>query len=185
MPQSRRAVPERPVEQFGKCHMGRPEPIEIRLHRTEAAIRYRVVIGCTGQAAERSSHMRVALIGTASADYCLELADILAQTCEVLLCMSDRYGGMTLPRRGPNLEVAWFSVPRHRQLKSVLYLLRLRLTIRKWGPDLVHFLMENHVWLNLLPSLLGPLPIITTVHDVEHHPGDHSSRRVPRFLSNS
>ncbi len=44
--------------------------------------------------------------------------------------------------------------------------------------------MENHVWLNLLPSLLGSLPIITTVHDIAHHPGDHSSRRVPRFLIN-
>jgi len=128
--------------------------------------------------------MRVALIGTAPADYCLELADILAQTCQVLLCMSDRYAGMTLPQPGPNLEVAWFAVPRHRQLKSIFYLLRLRQTIKKWRPNLVHFLMENHVWLNILPSMLDSLPIITTVHDIEHHPGDHSSRRVPRFLIN-
>ncbi len=92
---------------------------------------------------------------------------------------------MTLPQPGPNLKVVWFAVPRHRQLKSIFYLSRLRQTISKWRPDLVHFLMENHVWLNLLPSLLGSVPIITTVHDIEHHPGDHSSRRVPRFLINS
>jgi glycosyltransferase involved in cell wall biosynthesis len=129
--------------------------------------------------------VRVALIGTAPADYCLELANILAEHCEVLLCMSDRYTGMTELQRAPNLEIAWFAVPRHRQLKSIHYLLKLRQTIKKWRPNLVHFLMENHVWLNLLPSLLDPLPIVTTVHDIEHHPGDHSSRRIPRFLINT
>jgi glycosyltransferase involved in cell wall biosynthesis len=127
--------------------------------------------------------MRVALIGTASADYCLELADILAENYKVLLCISDRYASMNLPQRGPNLEIAWVAMPRHRQLRNILYLINLRQRIQEWQPDLIHFLMENHVWLNFLPSLLRK-PVITTVHDVEHHPGDHSSHRVPRFLSN-
>jgi glycosyltransferase involved in cell wall biosynthesis len=129
--------------------------------------------------------LRVALIGTAPADYCLELADILAESCDVLLCMSDRFVGMSTLRQTPKFKFAWFAVPRHRQLRSISYLMNLRRVIRNWQPDLVHFLMENHVWLNILPLLLGPLPIITTVHDIEHHPGDYSSRRIPRLLINS
>jgi hypothetical protein len=88
--------------------------------------------------------VRVALIVTAPADYCPELADILAQTCQVLLRMSDRYASMTLPQPGPNLEVAWFAVPSHRQLKSIFYLSKLRHTIRKWRPDLGHVVNYCH-----------------------------------------
>jgi glycosyltransferase involved in cell wall biosynthesis len=47
---------------------------------------------------------------------------------------------------------------------------------------LIHFLGEKNIWLNLLPTLLRPTPLVTTVHDIECHPGDTDSKRVPRTL---
>jgi glycosyltransferase involved in cell wall biosynthesis len=57
--------------------------------------------------------------------------------------------------------------------------------IRRWEPDIIHFLGENNIWLNLALPLLKGTPIVTTVHDVEFHPGDTDSQRIPRFFINS
>ena len=125
--------------------------------------------------------MRIALIATASFDYCVEYAEMLSDSCEVLFCAPAK----SLAGRAfvdPQVEVARLDWPRHRSPSSLLLIARLVAQIRAWQPDIVHFLGENNIWLNLLPPLLGPTPIVTTVHDIEHHPGDTESRRVPRLF---
>jgi len=123
--------------------------------------------------------MRVALIATAAFDYCVEYAETLTDSCEVLLCAP----AISLAGRAfvdPQVEVARFDWPRHRSPSSFVLIVRLLARIKSWQPDIVHFLGENNVWLNLLPPLMGRTPVVTTVHDIEHHPGDTESRRVPR-----
>ncbi len=125
--------------------------------------------------------MRVALIATASFDYCVEYAEMLTESCEVLFCAPAK----SLAGRAfvdPKVELASLDWPRHRSPASVALVARLLARIRAWRPDVVHFLGENNIWLNLLPPLLGRTPIVTTVHDIEHHPGDIESRRVPRLF---
>jgi hypothetical protein len=47
--------------------------------------------------------------------------------------------------------------------------------VRQLEPDVVHVLSEGNLGLNALIPLLPHYPIITTVHDIEFHPGE--SRR--------
>jgi len=48
-------------------------------------------------------------------------------------------------------------------------------------PDVVHFLCEGVVWLNLALPFFRKFGVVTTMHDVAYHPGDRSSQRVPRW----
>ena len=125
--------------------------------------------------------MRIALIATASFDYCVEYAEMLSGSCEVLFCVPEK----SLASRafvGPQVKVARFDCPRHRSPSSFVLIARLLARIRAWRPDIVHFLGENNIWLNLLAPLLGRTPVVTTVHDIEHHPGNTESRRVHRLF---
>ena len=125
--------------------------------------------------------MRVALIATASFDYCVEYAEVLAEFCEVLFCAPDK----SIADRAfidPRVEIAPYRWPRHRSPANLSLVAKLLVRIRAWRPDIVHFLGENNIWLNLLPPLMGRIPVITTVHDIELHPGDTESRRVPRIF---
>jgi glycosyltransferase involved in cell wall biosynthesis len=126
-----------------------------------------------------NNNMRVALIATASFDYCVEYAETLTDSCEVLLCAPVK-SPESRAFIDPQVEFAPFEWQRHRSPSSLLLIVRLLARIRAWRPDIVHFLGENNVWLNLLPPLLGRTPVVTTVHDIELHPGDAESRRVPR-----
>ncbi len=125
--------------------------------------------------------MRVALIATASFDYCVEYAEMLTEFCEVLLCAPDKSvaGRAFIDLR---VEIAPFHWPRHRSPANLFLVAKLLTRVRAWRPDIVHFLGENNIWLNLLPPLMGRIPVVTTVHDIEYHPGDTESRRVPRIF---
>jgi glycosyltransferase involved in cell wall biosynthesis len=125
--------------------------------------------------------MRVALIATGPIDYCFEFAEMLTGSCEVLLCAPER----SVAGRAfidPQVEIAPFHWPRHRSPANLILIAKLLARVRAWRPNIVHFLGENNIWLNLLPPFLGRIPIVTTVHDIEYHPGDTESRRVPRVF---
>lgn len=125
--------------------------------------------------------MRVALIATAAFDYCVEYAELLTESCEVLFCAPEK----SVAGRAfidPRVEIAPLHWPRHRSPTNLILIAKLLARIKAWRPDIVHFLGENNIWLNLLPPLLGRTPVVTTVHDIELHPGDTESRRVPRLF---
>ncbi len=125
--------------------------------------------------------MRVALVATGPFDYCVEYAEMLVETCEVLLCVQER----DIATRGfvdQRVAIAAFHWPRHRSPGNLVLIYELLTRIGAWSPDIVHFLGENNIWLNLLPPLLTWAPVVTTVHDIQYHPGDRESRRVPRLF---
>jgi glycosyltransferase involved in cell wall biosynthesis len=129
--------------------------------------------------------MRVALIAPNIADYSLEFAKTIAEAAEVLLCIADKHFSPGYPQPTDTLSVEWLSWPRQRDLiGSIAFMIRLARRIRAWNPDVVHILMEDNIWTNLLPPLLGSKPVLTTVHDVRLHPGDASSARIPRIFIN-
>jgi glycosyltransferase involved in cell wall biosynthesis len=125
--------------------------------------------------------MRVALIATAAFDYCVEYAELLTESCEVLFCAPEK----SVAGRAfidPRVEIAPLHWPRHRSPTNLILIAKLLARIKAWRPDIVHFLGENNIWLNLLPPLIGHVPVVVTVHDIEYHPGDSESRRVPRVF---
>src|SRR5262249_369078 len=128
--------------------------------------------------------MRVALVGSASFDYCIEFAETISLSCDVLFLCDEKHLSM---RQHVNYKFTIVPLrwPRHRDFRNLGFLCKVLTIIRRWRPDIVHFLGENNVWLNLALPLLKGTPIVTTVHDVEFHPGDTESQRIPRFLINS
>ena len=129
--------------------------------------------------------MRVVFVGTEIPDYCIEFAGMMSDSCDALLCIPDRYRSPDRPKPNSKLEIAWLPWPRQRDLRNIFFTRNVSKIIRDWNPDIVHFLNESNVWNWILARALKPTPIITTVHDITYHPGDFSSRRVPRFFANA
>lgn len=129
--------------------------------------------------------LRIAVIFTdGHADYARAFTPVIARQAEVLLI-------------GPRAETdeepdvfgqaqTWLTPwPRHRQAFANLALLaRMAARIRAFKANVVHVLSEGQVWLNLLPALIAPTPVVVTLHDVTPHPGDADTARVPRALVN-
>ena len=129
--------------------------------------------------------LRVAIVfGQDHLDHDLAFAAIVARHADVLICAPT-----TTPASGlaeiRACEQALFAWPRHRQALANLRLLKaVSDRIRAFRPQVVHVLSEGQVWLNLLPAFIGPLPMVVTLHDVDPHPGDRDTRKVPRALVN-
>lgn len=118
---------------------------------------------------------------TGPLDYALEVAQAAATIADVLL-IGPR--AELDPRRNelaPALALAPLPWPRHRSLANLLLVRGVLARIAEFRPDLVHFLGDSTLWLNLALPFLRDRPRIVTIHDVFLHPGDVQSRRVPRF----
>ena len=129
--------------------------------------------------------MRIAFVGTEIPDHCIEFALMMADSCDVLLCIPDRYYTPNRVRSSARLEVEWLPWPRKRDPRSILFTRTVLRRILAWKPDILHFLSESNVWNWLLARFLKSVPVVTTVHDLTFHPGDVASRRVPRYFANA
>src|SRR5581483_11460786 len=111
--------------------------------------------------------MRIAFVGTEIADHCIEFSDMMAAHCDVLLCIPNRFYSSGRIQAKSGLEIDWLPWPRKRSLRNLAFTWRIYRRIRKWNPDVIHFLSEGNIWNWLLAFLLRTRPIITTVHDVK------------------
>src|SRR5262249_22929545 len=50
-------------------------------------------------------------------------------------------------------------------------------------PSLIHLLSNSTLWLNFAAPFWRPIPLVTTVHDVEIHPGDADTRMLPGWAT--
>ena len=73
--------------------------------------------------------------------------------------------------------------PRHRSLRNLSFVYRLRRQVNFLRPDVVHFLSEGVLWLNMVVPTAQKYGIVTTIHDVRYHIGDRASRRIPRWFA--
>ena len=120
---------------------------------------------------------KVALIAPDMPEYCVEFAELAAESCDVTLFLPDKYFHAYLCRAKSGLEVIQLPWPRQRHfIRNLTLILQLALQIRRRAPDIVHILMSGNVWMNLLRLCVGQRPVLTQVHDVHLHPGDESSR---------
>jgi glycosyltransferase involved in cell wall biosynthesis len=126
--------------------------------------------------------MRVVMLAWSVQDYALEFAQAVATQCPVTLCLPRSRARRSLEALAPGVEVIQLEWPRHRSLRNIFLLRQLRRILDTQGPDVVHCLNADAVWLNLLFPLRRTYPIVTTVHDVTYHPGDHSSQKVPQIF---
>jgi glycosyltransferase involved in cell wall biosynthesis len=125
--------------------------------------------------------MHVLLIAQDILDYSVEYANAVATSARVTLAVP---AGRFHAQAGfvdPSVDLRLIEWPRHRSIGNLRFLPRIIRLAARVQPDVIHFLCEGVVWLNLALPFLRRYGIVTTMHDVAYHPGDRSSQRVPRW----
>jgi glycosyltransferase involved in cell wall biosynthesis len=127
--------------------------------------------------------MRIVLIAPSIEDYSLTFASAVATAADVLLIAPKKFFKDRPVPQGQRIEVLQADWPRLRSLRNVFFLVWLFRAIRRYRPDLVHCLSEKTIWLNFLAPFLRGSPLVTTVHDVQYHPGDVHIGSVPQWCT--
>lgn len=126
--------------------------------------------------------MRVALLSFNFGQYCIRLANGLAEHADVLLLLPR---ALSAPYRfglDPAVELFEFDLPRLRQpIAQMRMTAAVRRRIDAFNPDVIHF-QAGHLWFNLLWPLYRSHPLVVTIHDSRHHPGDRDSRKTPQWI---
>jgi glycosyltransferase involved in cell wall biosynthesis len=130
--------------------------------------------------------MHILLLAPAIVDYSIEYANAVARNnARVTLVAPSRLFRETVQYVDDTVDLRLLDWPRHRSLRNAIFLFRFISLVERLQPDVIHFLSEGISWLSfVVPFLSRRYPIVTTMHDVEYHPGDHASRRVPRCFAN-
>ena len=125
--------------------------------------------------------LSVALVSFSFPEFIARLARALSSTADVELLMP---GSQIEPHRelaGPDAEIHALSAPRLRNVGGQAALsLGLVRHLRRRRFDVVH-LQQGHVWFNQVLPLV-PRPLVVTVHDASHHPGDRLSAATPQWV---
>ena len=118
--------------------------------------------------------MRAACLTFWFYDYTIQMANELARHTEVLLLLPDYRSEEYVESIDPKMKVHIFGYSRHagRFGPSCYPMLReIVAAIDGFGPDVVHFQVNNPMLCPLLP-MLRKYPLVATFHDIEPHPGE-------------
>lgn len=127
--------------------------------------------------------MKVALISYGFTEYCIRLASALSRTAHVRLLLPRHGVEPYLSALDPTVDFQPFHRPRFREPVRQIRLAReLLRRVCAFDPDVVHF-QHGHLWFNgFLPLMRRRYPLVVTVHDARHHPGDGASQKTPQAV---
>ena len=127
--------------------------------------------------------IKVALVSFGFADYCIPLANGLAERAQVTYLFGQKGAKTNFSSLHPKVSLRQFDEPRLRQIGlQIKCMVRLAAEIRKLNPDVIH-LQHGHTWFNLIAlPLLKHYPLVCTIHDVTPHPGDKLARKTPYWV---
>jgi glycosyltransferase involved in cell wall biosynthesis len=123
--------------------------------------------------------MKALLLVSELEDYTIAFASGVAQHLDVVVGVPRRRYAHLASWFDPAIDLHLLDWPRHRSLANPLFLLQLTRFIRRERPQVIHLLSNTTLWLNLAVPFWRPIPVVTTVHDVETHPGDSDTRTLP------
>jgi starch synthase len=128
--------------------------------------------------------LRVALISFNFGEYCIRLANGLAQNAEVLLLLPQQVLRSQIAKLDDAVRFSSFPSPRLRQpLQQIRMIRAIFRLIRDFEPDVVHY-QGAHLWFDLLFPWLRRYSLVLTIHDFRAHPGDRLSRKTPLWIEN-
>ncbi|SFQ09815.1 Glycosyltransferase involved in cell wall bisynthesis [Tranquillimonas alkanivorans] len=116
-------------------------------------------------------------------DYTIAFANGLAQHVPVVLAVPRRQYAELAEWFDPAVDLRLLDWPRHRSPSNLAFLAQLVDLVRRERPDIIHALSNNTLWLNLVVPLWRGTPVITTVHDVNVHPGDTETSTLPGWAT--
>ncbi|MGO7538941.1 glycosyltransferase family 4 protein [Rhizobium ruizarguesonis] len=123
--------------------------------------------------------MKALLLVSELEDYTISFASGVAQHLNVVLAVPRRRYAHLASSIDPAVDLHLLDWPRHRSLSNPWFLYQLTRLIRRERPNLIHLLSNSTLWLNLAVPFWRPIPLVTTIHDVEIHPGDSDTRTLP------
>lgn len=128
--------------------------------------------------------MRITFISYTFGEYCIVQANELASHAEVQLVMPRDVVETSGVEVDPRVQCVLFDRPRlrqpFRQMRSVRSLLS---AVNHFKPDVVHY-FHGHLWFNMALPLLRRFPLVVTIFDAQHHPGDAESKTTPQLVMN-
>ncbi|MEP9373347.1 glycosyltransferase family 4 protein [Mesorhizobium sp. KR1-2] len=127
--------------------------------------------------------MKALLLVSELEDYTIAFASGVARHLQVVLGVPRRRYAHLAPCFDPAVDLHLLDWPRHRSLSNPWFLRQLTRLIRRERPSLIHLLSNSTLWLNLAAPFWRPIPLVTTVHDVELHPGDADTRVLPGWAT--
>jgi len=126
--------------------------------------------------------LRVALISTNFAEYCVRLANALCRYTDVLLVMPDRLVAPHADKLDRAVRLFPLRSPRLRQpIRQLQTIRKIFREIDTFAPDVIHY-QGFHPWLDLALPLWHRYPLVCTVHDFRPHPGDKLSQKTPFWV---
>jgi glycosyltransferase involved in cell wall biosynthesis len=120
--------------------------------------------------------LKVALVHFAFDDYTIELANGLIDHVDLTLIHPETSAACE-PWLDPRIQVRRFTKPRLRDPRNLIAMQALVRIIRAVQPDVLH-VQENDPWYDLTALFKQLPPVVTTIHDVFHHPGDWESLAI-------
>lgn len=128
--------------------------------------------------------MKIAWISFGPREYSFSHAEPLAENHDLLMVLPEREEGRLNEIVDARFTLFEFRRARLRQpIRQIRQCLAIVRKIRSFGPDVVH-LQHGHLWLNFALLALGKYPLVLTIHDPQHHPGDSESRKTPQWAMN-
>lgn len=127
--------------------------------------------------------MKPLLLVSEIEDYTISFANGLARHVPVTLGVPARRYASFARFFKPGVDLRLLDWPRHSSAKNPAFLMALTRLVRRERPSIVHLLSNNTIWLNFAAPFWRPIPLLTTVHDVRVHPGDHETRVLPEWAT--
>lgn len=127
--------------------------------------------------------MKALMLVSELEDYTISLANGVARHMPVVLAVPRRRYARLAAEFGGEVDLRLLDWPRHSSLSNPRFLIELTRLVRRERPGVIHMLSNTTLWLNAaIPFWRGP-PLVTTVHDVETHPGDAETAVLPQWAT--
>jgi glycosyltransferase involved in cell wall biosynthesis len=120
--------------------------------------------------------LKVALLHFGFAEYTTGLANGLANYVDLTLIHPDKLTPVCQQLADPRIQIRGFSKPARSRypgnLRSMIAMMRI---IREINPDVLHVQETFDYWYDLTLLVNRMPPLVTTIHDIEPHPGDRGN----------
>jgi glycosyltransferase involved in cell wall biosynthesis len=127
--------------------------------------------------------MKIAMVSYDFGEYCIRLASALASEAEVSLQLPEREAASYLTSVDQRVCFQPFKKPRLRQAGAQIRTIRdIVGRVRHFDPNVIH-VQQGHLWFNFALPWLRRYPLVLTVHDVSHHPGDKGAQKTPQAVT--
>jgi glycosyltransferase involved in cell wall biosynthesis len=126
--------------------------------------------------------MKIAWLDFSFLEFSIPHINEMAREHEVLALLPDNQLGELRISLSPRLIYRGFYKPRFRQPLAQIKMIRTILgELKKFSPDVIH-IQQGHMYFNWVLSRLKRFPLVVTIHDPRHHPGDKSSQKTPQWI---